>query len=172
MGIISSVEAITHHFVSRTVLHKTFPSRLASTNSLTSHHYVLLIRSQKPYWQPVITCASTFSHSWRSKTLEAQKGKLTFTLLVLGFWEQLRGCAQCGITMVLIVFLSQHCALPLEQKRSYIRIICRRVLVNPLVSPSLWPGGVLSLHSRSSKTCLISTIQVSVKVEPEDLNSL
>lgn len=54
--------------------------------------------------------------------------------------------------------------------RRYISIIYRKVLANPF--PPFSGLGVLSLHSRSGNACLIFTIQVPVKVKPEDLNSL
>lgn len=123
-----------------------------------------------PYLSPIIACASACSHSWKGQTVHHRETHICILHIGLYSYKGNLEIAHSEFIMELIVFFSCF-AIPLNKKWSYIRIIYRQVLVIPF--PPLLSGlGVLSLHSRSSKTCLIFTIQVPVKVKPKDLNSL
>lgn len=122
------------------------------------HYFVLIVA----YLSPMIACAPTCRHSW--------KEKLTFTFEVL--WILLLQRETCTMWIyhrANCLFLS---ALQFHRTRSGVTSELSADKSSWIPFFLLSGLGVLSLHSRSSKTCLIFTIQVPVKVKPEDLNSL
>lgn len=161
-------------FVSKTLPPKTF-SEWISHHELPdvciSLHYFFRIVSVNAYFSPIIACASTCSHSWKGTTGQWRETDIYILGIQLLFLQRttwklhtmwIYHRANC-------LFLS---TLQFHWTRSGVTSELSTDKSSWIPFFPLFGLGVLSLHSRSSKTCLIFTIQVPVKVKPEDLNSL